>query len=80
MVSPAAFEKYGEDYHRNPVGTGPYKFVSWTGGERVVGERFADYWKKDADGVQLPYSDKVTVRFISEPAVALIELQSGNID
>lgn len=80
MVSPAAAEKFGEDFHRNPVGTGPYKFVSWTGGERVVGERFDDYWKQDAEGVQLPYSDKVTIRYIAEPAVALIELQSGNID
>ena len=80
MVSPAAVEKFGEDFHRNPVGTGPYVFVEWIGGERVVGEAFADYWKQDADGVQLPYSKKVTVRYIAEPAVALIELQSGTVD
>jgi peptide/nickel transport system substrate-binding protein len=80
MVSPTAAEKFGEDFGQNPVGTGPYKFVQWTVGDRVTGERFKDYWRKDKDGIQLPYSDKATVRFIAENSVAMIELQSGNVD
>ena len=80
MVSPNAVEKFGEDFHSNPVGTGPYEFVEWIGGDKVTGKRFADYWKKDADGIQLPYSDKATDKFIPVSAVAFIELKAGNID
>ncbi len=80
MVSPTAVEKFGEDFHSNPVGTGPYEFVEWVVGEKVTGKRFAGYWRKDADGIQLPYSDEVTVKIIPVPAVAFIELKAGNID
>ncbi|MDP7239068.1 MAG: ABC transporter substrate-binding protein, partial [Candidatus Latescibacteria bacterium] len=44
IISPTAYKKFGEDFSRNPVGTGPYKFVSWTAGDRVVLERNDDYW------------------------------------
>jgi ABC-type transport system substrate-binding protein len=44
IISPAAHRKYGEDFGRNPVGTGPYRFVSWTAGDRVVLERNDGYW------------------------------------
>lgn len=80
MVSPAAAEKYGDDFHRNPVGTGPYLFKEWIGGDRVSGTRNPDYWRSDKDGGQLPYSNNVTMRFIVEPSIAMIELVSGNVD
>ena len=44
IISPTAYKKSGEDFSRNPVGTGPYKFVSWTAGDRVVLGRNDDYW------------------------------------
>lgn len=44
IISPAAYKKSGDDFGRNPVGTGPYKFASWTAGDRVVVERNDDYW------------------------------------
>lgn len=58
MASPTAIQELGEDFHRNPVGTGPFKFVSWTSG-RVEGVRNENYWRDGADGEKLPYLDRV---------------------
>ncbi|MCK5201086.1 MAG: hypothetical protein KAR21_22185, partial [Spirochaetales bacterium] len=48
IVSPAAVEKYKGDFTNNPVGTGPFKFVSWTKDANIVIERFDDYWGDNA--------------------------------
>jgi ABC-type transport system substrate-binding protein len=45
IQSPAAIEAAGEDFGDNPVGTGPYRFVSWDRGEGVINlEAFENYW------------------------------------
>src|SRR5699024_419505 len=44
IVSPAAVKKYGQDYGRHPVGTGPFQFVQWDSNRKVVVERNPDYW------------------------------------
>ncbi|MCB0075439.1 MAG: hypothetical protein KDE20_28495, partial [Caldilineaceae bacterium] len=48
IVSPAAVEQYGEDFTRNPVGTGPFKFVEWRTNDQIVIERNEDYWGEPA--------------------------------
>ena len=45
--SPTAWKTKGDDYNRNPVGTGPYILKSWTAGDRMVLEKNPDYWDKD---------------------------------
>jgi peptide/nickel transport system substrate-binding protein len=81
MVSPAAVEEYGkEDFNLTAVGTGGYLFEEWSSGNRVVGVRNPDYWRKDEEGNQLPYSDKAIIRFVLDASVALIEVQTGNAD
>ena len=45
MVSRAAVEKYGKDFARNPVGTGPIQFVEWVKDDHLTVRRFAGYWK-----------------------------------
>jgi peptide/nickel transport system substrate-binding protein len=79
MISPTAYKNMGRDFARNPVGTGPYKFVKWIGSDRVMGERFDGYWQNGLDGNKLPYMDKVTVRFIANTTVKLMEIKAGNI-
>lgn len=44
IVLPAAVEQFGEAFGENPVGTGPFKLVSWDRGSRVDLERFDGYW------------------------------------
>ena len=60
--------------HARPVGTGPYRFVSWTPGSSVVLERFADYW-----GAQ-PEVAKVTYVFRSGSAVRAAMVATGEAD
>jgi len=45
IVSKGYYDRVGEDkFTKQPVGTGPYKFVSHVSGEHIDIERFEDYW------------------------------------
>ncbi len=46
IISPAALQKYGKDIARNPVGTGPFKFVEWKQSDYMKVEKFSGYWRK----------------------------------
>ena len=61
-------------FNRQPVGNGPFRFVSWRANEQVVMEANEDYW------AGRPYLDRVVFRVIPEPATAITELLSGGID
>lgn len=64
-----------EDIIKNPIGTGPYKFVSYTPGQNILLEKNENYWK---EGV--PSLDKVEFKFIADVDTAFVELQAGTID
>jgi len=75
--SPAAVMEAGVAYGTpgvGSVGTGPFKFVEWVEGERVVVERNDDYWNGPAQ------VERVVFRGITEPTARLAELQAGTID
>lgn len=79
MISPTAYKKLGKDFGRNPVGTGPYRFVKWISSDRVTGERFKDYWRIGADSKKLPYMDSVSLRFNPNTRIKITEVKSGNL-
>jgi len=72
-VSPAAVEKHGSDYFKNPVGTGPFRFVEWRKDERLVLVRNEDYWGS------LAKIDRLIFKPIQEAAVRFLELRQGTI-
>jgi len=74
MVSPEAVKADPENAFKNPVGTGPFKFVEWVPGDRVVMERYEDYWGEP------PAFDKVIIRTIPDSTARFLELQAGSID
>jgi len=87
IVSPTAVRRWGKDYGRHPpdargvgieqhgapVGTGPFRFVSWRGG-RIVLERNPDYWDKP------PLIARLVFLAISDGRQRLVALESGAID
>ena len=59
---------------RAPIGTGPYRFVEWKSGEKLVLEANPDYY----DGQ--PYIRRVVYRIIPDSSTQFLELQSGGLD
>ena len=74
IVSPAAAEKYGEDLATNPVGTGPFKFVSWIKDDSIVYERNPDYWGGDV------YLDRLILKVIPDATARWLALKKGEVD
>jgi peptide/nickel transport system substrate-binding protein len=75
MVSPKAAEAAGDKFGLKPVCAGPYKFVERVQQDRIVVERFADYWNKDQ-----VFIDKITYLPIVDATVRLANLKSGGLD
>ena len=62
-VSPTAYEKNGEEWAKwHPVGTGPFKFVSFERGDKLTYTRWDGYWRKGE-----PYLDGIEYLFIRDP-------------
>lgn len=80
FVAPSGVQKYGADFERNPVGTGPFQFVEWKTDDYVSVKKFANYWEKDKDGNALPYLDGVIIRIIPDETVRMANLESGDLD
>lgn len=81
IVSKKAADDHGEEWLKlNPVGTGPFKFVSFASGDRLVVEKNPNYWKMGADGKPLPYVDRVTFRVIIEASTQFTEMRAGTAD
>ena len=62
------------------VGLGPFVVKEYTAGERIVFERNAHYWRKDAKGTQLPYLDRLTLEIIPDANAEQLRLEAGQID
>jgi peptide/nickel transport system substrate-binding protein len=74
IVSEKAVTEAGDNYTNEPVGTGPFKFVSWSKNDTIVLERFDDYYGT------LPELKTITFKIITEATNRAIELESGGVD
>lgn len=74
IVSPAAVEKYGEDYGRHPVGTGPFQFQEWKTKDHITLVKNENYWGEKAR------LDKVVFKVIPEAGSRMMALRTGDID
>lgn len=75
MVSPKAAKEAGDKFGLHPVCAGPYKFVERVQQDRMVFEKFADYWNKDNIHI-----DRVVFLPIVDATVRLANLKSGGLD
>jgi 4-phytase/acid phosphatase/peptide/nickel transport system substrate-binding protein len=75
VQSPAAVAAKGDDYNRNPVGTGPFMLKSWTAGDRIVVERNPNYWNPGH-----PKLDRIAFKPLPDAQSRFASLQSGEVD
>src|SRR5690606_38617202 len=75
IVSPTAAEELGEDFGNAPVCAGPFRFVERVAQDRIVLEKFEDYYR--ADEINF---DRVVFLPIPDTSVRLANLQSGDLD
>lgn len=72
---PSSANVDAEKQNREPVGTGPFRFVSWASGDRIIVERNPDYWA--ADEINL---DRVVFRILPDTQTRFASLKSGEVD
>ncbi len=64
-----------EKQNRSPIGTGPYIFQEWRGGDRIVVTKNPNYWDKDKI-----YLDKIVYRILPDPQTRYQSLKAGDVD
>jgi peptide/nickel transport system substrate-binding protein len=75
LVSPKAVEKWGTEFGKHPVGTGPFKFVEWKVGQEVILEPNTDYWDK----ANMPKIQRLVIRNIKDNSQRLAALKAGEV-
>lgn len=80
VVPKEIVEHYGEDFRKNPIGTGPFYFKLWKEGVKLVLLKNKDYFEKDSKGNPLPYLDAINISFIVDKQSVFLEFVKGNID
>ncbi len=80
IVPREAVEYYGADFFRNPVGSGPFIFVSWTPDRQLVLRRNPNYWQRDEYSNALPYLDGIRFSFIKDEKSQLLQFRQGNLE
>ena len=80
IVPREAVEKYGTDFRRHAVGSGPFRFVAWEEGQALILKKNDHYFEKDSAGVPLPYLDGIKVNFYDSKATEFLEFRQGRLD
>ena len=79
VVPHEAIEKFGADFRKNPVGTGPFKFKLWKEGVKLVFVKNPNYFEFDHQN-RLPYLDAVAITFLADKQSAFLEFVKGKLD
>lgn len=80
IVPHEAVEKYGTDFRRHAVGTGPFKFVAWEEGQALVMKKNPKYFERDENGKHLPYLDGINVSFYDSKATEFLLFRQKKLD
>ena len=80
VVPKEAVIKYGNNFRRHPVGTGPFCFAAWEEGQALILKKNEHYFEKDSAGNRLPYLDGIKVSFFDSKSTEFLEFQQDRLD
>lgn len=80
VVPREAVEKYGTDFRRHPVGTGPFRFLAWEEGQALVLKKHPGYFERDSAGNRLPYLDGIHVSFYDSKATEFLLFRQQQLE
>lgn len=75
-----AVEYYGNDFRRNPVGTGPFQFKMWEENVKLVFRKNPLYFERDENGERLPYLEAVSITFLPDKQSEFLQFAQGKLD
>ena len=80
VVPKEAILYYGNEFRRNPIGTGPFQFKLWEENIKLVLRRNPLYFEIDQDGNHLPYLEAIAITFLPDKQSEFLQLIQGKID
>jgi len=80
IVPKEAVEKYGSEFRRHPVGSGPFAFVAWEEGQALILKKNNNYFEKDSAGIRLPYLDGIKISFYDSKATEFLLFRQKQLD
>jgi len=80
IVPHEAVEKYGNDFRRHAVGTGPFQFVAWEEGQAMILKKNPNYFERDSAGNRLPYIDGLKISFFDSRATEFLLFRQGKLE
>jgi oligopeptide transport system substrate-binding protein len=79
VVPHEAVSYFGNDFRKNPVGTGPFVFKMWKEGVKLVLLKNPSFFEFE-NGTRLPYLDAVAITFVPDKQSAFLEFMKGRLD
>lgn len=80
IIPKEAVERYGPDFRRHAVGSGPFRFVAWEEGQAMVLKKNENYFETDSAGKRLPYLDGVKISFYDSKATEFLLFRQQKLD
>jgi peptide/nickel transport system substrate-binding protein len=82
ILPPGAVEEMGDDFGRNPIGSGPFMFSEWVPGQQITLVRNPDYVnvREDRENTGAPYLDSLVFKTIPELGTRIAAMETGEIN
>jgi oligopeptide transport system substrate-binding protein len=80
VVPREVLDSLGDDFRKEPVGTGPFRFAYWREDEKLVLLKNENYFETDELGRRLPYLDAVNITFTRDKQSEFMEFMMGRLD
>jgi ABC-type transport system substrate-binding protein len=80
VTAKEAVEKYGTEFRKHPVGTGPFSFVVWEEGQALILKKNSRYFEKDSADNRLPYLDGIKISFNTSKATEFLLFRQKQLE